>query len=856
MLITPISNNSTSHIKYSQTSFLGAKTATIKKAQLVTDTFVKTKEPSLKKLKDEFFSLIEKTNVMNTRKRGWKKFFVFEDPPKDQKKLLLANNLFLREFVNNDYLLNNESLRENFFTILVKTLGSKHMAECRLSVLNKITSNEELRENKSIKDKLFEIYALADNKKSADNLNKFLDLYLKHKFYESEEISNGLSYILAKVNSKSIKPMTDFIEKFMGNEDLKKYKDVLFYPLASIDGEESAEEKVKLLNILLEDHQNFYLEDAILTLSLINDKKSSDTFLKNKEILESRIDEYSEDYKKSLAFTLALYGINPIEEKQFENLEDEDTLKTVEQIKKNIIKNPDIYLEGIFEDPELKNCYAERATKAMHIPLCMLSKVFDKKTIDYLLRQRESNFHDFVKKFVKIPTSDIEKFKQVLDKKHSEDPKKNIKEFDLFKFSKDLYVDYNSTYRDQDLVKKTLERINSEKSFLSPIENFSFKAEKYVEYFPNLVEGYDSTTENFKNIISKTFILEKEGVLGTAWQIFPDKIKAIYDTFETTKIDLIKWWDLNIPSKKVKLINNNNSKLDIISQKIEEDINQLRKGPAGKFFDNAFSEHLYGLNDKTFMLPPSTKNNNNELIKFTHSVLSYMNKVWNRAKENSKSENPEISRRAQQTLTIYDHLNQRLESLNNFDTSSVTKDIEVEIKGWDRVPHKDFFQGNFSTCCIGMNNVNQNAIVDYLMSPSYNMIELVDTSNGKTIGNALIYFAADADQNANLVIDNIEINDSYVFSKEQSLKLRDSIKDFANDIKKLCLKNKNAKTYLGAFYNDVTSEGLEAKDRIMIPLVYSATDIAYLDAFGGWINTYDEITQELKIKPAKVYELK
>ena len=34
-------------------------------------------------------------------------------------------------------------------------------------------------------------------------MNKFLDLYLKHKFYESEEISNGLSYILAKVNSNA-----------------------------------------------------------------------------------------------------------------------------------------------------------------------------------------------------------------------------------------------------------------------------------------------------------------------------------------------------------------------------------------------------------------------------------------------------------------------------------------------------------------------------------------------------------------------------------------------------------------------------------------------------------------------------
>ena len=95
MFITPISNNSTSHIKYPQTSFFGAKTATIKKAQLVTDTFVKAKEPSLKKLKDEFFSLIEKTNIMNTKKRGWKSFFVFEDSPEDQKKLLASIDILI-----------------------------------------------------------------------------------------------------------------------------------------------------------------------------------------------------------------------------------------------------------------------------------------------------------------------------------------------------------------------------------------------------------------------------------------------------------------------------------------------------------------------------------------------------------------------------------------------------------------------------------------------------------------------------------------------------------------------------------------------------------------------------------------
>ena len=233
-----------------------------------------------------------------------------------------------------------------------------------------------------------------------------------------------------------------------------------------------------------------------------------------------------------------------------------------------------------------------------------------------------------------------------------------------------------------------------------------------------------------------------------------------------------------------------------------------------------------------------------------------MNKVWNRAIENSKSENPEISRRAQQTLTIYEHLKQRLENLNNFDTSSVTKDIEVEIKGWDRVPHKDLFQGNFSTCCIGMNNANQAAIVDYLMSPSYNMIELVDTSNGKTIGNALIYFVADDNLKTHLVIDNIEINDSYIFSDEQSLKLRDSIKDFANDIKNHCLKNKNAKTFLGSSYNDVYIDDLVSKKEPMIPLVYSYNHITYLDAFDGWTQTNDGTSGFLREMHMTAYELK
>ena len=200
MFITPISNNSTSHIKYPQTSFFGAKTATIKKAQLATDTFVKAKESSLKSLKDEFFSLYKKTRFA-PEDGAWEENFIFEGTQKELKEAFIAKNKFLKEVIKNDYLFNNESLINNNYILLTATLSSEEETDNRLNLLNKISSTKELRENENIANNIANIFCLANDKTSTENQLKFLAISSFSRNSFVEEILFNKSSLLSASSS-------------------------------------------------------------------------------------------------------------------------------------------------------------------------------------------------------------------------------------------------------------------------------------------------------------------------------------------------------------------------------------------------------------------------------------------------------------------------------------------------------------------------------------------------------------------------------------------------------------------------------------------------------------------------------
>ena len=137
-----------------------------------------------------------------------------------------------------------------------------------------------------------------------------------------------------------------------------------------------------------------------------------------------------------------------------------------------------------------------------------------------------------------------------------------------------------------------------------------------------------------------------------------------------------------------------------------------------------------------------------------------------------------------------------------------------------------------------MGGANGYIMPNYILNTAFNMIELVDNISGKVIGNALCYFVKDEKGVPSLVIDNIEINNSYIPSEEVGKKLLNSITEYASNICKEVTGKGDTPIYLGTSNNDLKSE-----KEIKIIRKFFIGDIdchrIYLDAYGGWIYDYE-----------------
>jgi len=157
---------------------------------------------------------------------------------------------------------------------------------------------------------------------------------------------------------------------------------------------------------------------------------------------------------------------------------------------------------------------------------------------------------------------------------------------------------------------------------------------------------------------------------------------------------------------------------------------------------------------------------------------------------------------------------------------------------WDRNPQKDLFQGNYSTCCIGMGEVNAEAMPVYLMNTAFNMIELVDNTTGNTIGNALCYLTTDKYGCPEFMIDNIEIRNSKKPSKKTGIELRNAIIRYAQNVCKN-LNGEGMVIWLGDSYNDIPTnpDSKAVTHNSTFVGDVSNVDSVYIDAFGGWNQT-------------------
>ena len=296
----------------------------------------------------------------------------------------------------------------------------------------------------------------------------------------------------------------------------------------------------------------------------------------------------------------------------------------------------------------------------------------------------------------------------------------------------------------------------------------------------------------------------------------------------------------------------NTEQLSQIAEQIAEDINTLMQTPVKGFLKKQFPKFIKG---DEFVIPSeylSNKAKLTELVKILAdtSEQGQMAQVWKRAQGNISNPDPKRVQSAQNTLTILEHLNQRLDDISKVSDVKTTKNLDLTIKMWDRNPQKDIFQGNYSTCCIGMGGGNGSAMPHFVMDTAYNMIELVDNKTGKTIGNALCYLIKGEDGKPAFVIDNIEIANNAKPSDEVGKEIRTAMTEYAARIAQEVTGEEYTPIYMSSSYNDVPWQDLPSKQETVSFLGDIDCDDIYMDLYGGWVDT-DDLIQELSL-----YQLK
>ncbi len=177
----------------------------------------------------------------------------------------------------------------------------------------------------------------------------------------------------------------------------------------------------------------------------------------------------------------------------------------------------------------------------------------------------------------------------------------------------------------------------------------------------------------------------------------------------------------------------------------------------------------------------------------------------------------------QEAATLIFHIREKLEMLNRLvnNPAEFKKALEGPqaflIRRWARNPGRDIFQGNFTGCCVAIDNdLHPEAIIEYLIDQGIQIVEVVDEATGLAVAQTWVFVAVNQNGKPVLVLDNIEVEETYPKTSGQNKIIRDHLVAYmqkyaqAIDVEEL---------YLGVTqYNDVnTSDYPTVSDQLVKP---------------------------------------
>ena len=543
---------------------------------------------------------------------------------------------------------------------------------------------------------------------------------------------------------------------------------------------------------------------------------------------------------------------------QFASIKDFDLEVAKEQIDKQLETtkaHPEKYINGEYPNEQEMLDDIDWFFNRNQMKLLKASAVFDKEALNHLLRMRLDDAGEYLYILDKLP--DLNFIKQLSNSTNIDGkafmPTQKVEFIDLLSAYKENKLETTKIEQMAQGGKIDLAQLNID-LFNKIMKNSGLTDDEIASIPKEKLIAWDM---KYTHLLSKEIAEEKDPAFSDllrAANLEPDFNKYIHDTnnpygqtnantkamYQENNMNYETWIK---PSKENEVHfvskDKNTEQLNQIASQVTEDINTLMKTPVKGFLKKQYTAKFFKGDE--FVIPQeylASKSKLTELVKQLSdtSEQGQLTQVWKRAKGNSTNPDPNRAQTARNTLTILDHLTQRLDDLSKIQDGKATKTLDLTIKMWDRNPQKDIFQGNYSTCCIGMGGGNGSAMPYYIMDTAYNMIELVDNTTGKTIGNALCYMVKGENGKPSFIVDNIEINNGEKPSDEACKQIRTSITEYASKISKDVTGSDEVPIYLGGQYNDVPINDLPTStEKVQFIGDVNREDI-YMDLYTGWID--------------------
>ena len=177
-----------------------------------------------------------------------------------------------------------------------------------------------------------------------------------------------------------------------------------------------------------------------------------------------------------------------------------------------------------------------------------------------------------------------------------------------------------------------------------------------------------------------------------------------------------------------------------------------------------------------------------------------------------------------------------------FTDVSGRKTKKFTVKNWDRSAKESLFDGNYTTCCTGIDKDQGESFPHYLTNTCTTTLEVRNEKN-KVIAMSRILMAK-INGKLSMVVENIEVNNKmakhYLYNDDTKYKFREMIFDYArNFAKEINNTDEEMPVYFCSKYYKIKdiSKGLELGKRYEdVELIGEFPNNIYINAYGGRVD--------------------